>query len=387
MKNRILGYLSILFTLVFFLPTLTAQSVPDNNPIRINSGGEAVTLGPVTFIDGDNDDFGNSGLSYTTFDGEGSILNTTADKVYETERHAPDLEYTIPVIDNECYTIHLHFAEIYWDVSDGDGGGGGSRIFDVSINGVTVLNDYDIIATEGASLTAAIYSYDLCQPLGSTSITLRFTGSEDDGKISAIEIVPLGIAAFGGASTFPVEFLDLEARLTGNAVELNWSTATELNNDFFTVERSIDRFGFESIAEVDGAGTSPITQYYTAYDETPIGEKMYYRIKQTDFDGSFSYSNTIELTVREEALSLRAFPNPTQGRDIQVQVSGFDKEESLKVSIRDITGRVVFQQDTKAGQIGGLSLFVKPGIDWSEGFYILTVSGRTDILTERILIQ
>lgn len=387
MKNRILGYLSILFTLVFCLPTLSAQSVPDNNPIRINAGGEAVTLGPVTFEDGDSDSYGNTGDSYSTFDGEGNILNTTADKVYESERHDANLEYTIPVIDNECYTIHLHFAEIFWDVSDGAPGGGGSRIFDVSINGVTVLNDYDMIATEGASLTAAIYSFDICQALGSTDIVLGFTGSEDDGKISAIEVVPLGIAAFGGATTFPVEFLDLEARLTGNAVELNWSTATELNNDFFTVERSIDRLGFESIAEVDGAGTSPITQYYSAYDERPIGEKMYYRIKQTDFDGSFSYSNMIELTVREEALSLRAFPNPTQGRDIQVQVSGFDKEESLKVSIREITGRVVFQQDTKAGQIGGLSLFVKPGIDWAEGFYILTVSGRTDILTERILIQ
>ncbi len=387
MKNRILGYLSILFTLVFFLPTLTAQSVPDNNPIRINAGGEEVTLGPVTFENGDYDAYGSLGLSYTSFVSEGNITNTTADKVYESERHDANLAYTIPVIDNQCYTIHLHFAEIYWGVADGDVGGAGARIFDVLINGLVVMDDYDIIATEGAPLKAAIYSFDVCQPLGATDITLEFIASVDDAKVSAVEVVPLGIAAFGGATTFPVEFLDLEARLTGNAVELNWSTATELNNDYFTVERSIDRFGFESIAEVDGAGTSPITQYYTAYDEMPTGEKMYYRIKQTDFDGSFSYSNIIELTAREEALSLRAFPNPTQGEDIQVQVSGFDKEESVQVIIRDIKGRVVFQQDTKAGQIGGLSLFVKPGIDWSEGFYILTVSGRTDMLTERILIR
>ena len=72
-------------------------------------------------------------------------------------------------------------------------------------------------------------------------------------------------------------------------------TATEVNNDFFTVERTLDGITYEEILQMPGAGNSfsPIT--YIAYDNEPLPGTSYYRLKQTDYDGSYEYSPLVEL--------------------------------------------------------------------------------------------
>ncbi len=80
----------------------------------------------------------------------------------------------------------------------------------------------------------------------------------------------------------------------GNVL-INWQTASEINNDYFTVERSSDTKKWEEIEFVTGAGNSTLVLDYTIIDKNPLKGQSYYRLKQTDFDDIFSYSKIIAL--------------------------------------------------------------------------------------------
>ncbi len=102
--------------------------------------------------------------------------------------------------------------------------------------------------------------------------------------------------SFGG-SVFPVEFVSFEAAAGVRSIELSWVTATELNNDFFAVERSMDSENFTEIGRVAGAGNTNEMRSYQFSDANPASDKMYYRLRQVDFDGATSFSTIVEVTM------------------------------------------------------------------------------------------
>jgi hypothetical protein len=96
------------------------------------------------------------------------------------------------------------------------------------------------------------------------------------------------------SSTLPVEFLGLSAIANNNCIQLDWSTASELNNSGFEVFRSIDGISFEKIAFIDGQGNSTNIQTYDYLDcNIQRGFRYYYQLKQLDFNGEFSYSDIV----------------------------------------------------------------------------------------------
>lgn len=88
----------------------------------------------------------------------------------------------------------------------------------------------------------------------------------------------------------PIKLSYFDSKFKDGIVNLNWETESEINNDYFTIERSSDGINFESILTKKGAGNSTSSRYYTATDLNPLEGYSYYRLKQTDFDGHFSYS-------------------------------------------------------------------------------------------------
>jgi hypothetical protein len=105
-------------------------------------------------------------------------------------------------------------------------------------------------------------------------------------RLDGITITGLGPCNF----VLPVEFARFTAKRSGNAVILDWSTASERNNSHFVVERSADGRVFAAIDEVRGAGSTTVLQQYKYTDDTPLQYLSYYRLKQVDFDGRFKYS-------------------------------------------------------------------------------------------------
>lgn len=143
----------------------------------------------------------------------------------------------------------------------------------------------------------------------------------------------------GGAnsSTFilPIVLTSFEVIKAENIANVTWSTATETNNDYFTIERSADGSNFTSIGMVDGAGNSSSSIDYSYIDDAPLAGTSYYRLKQTDYDGQFSYSDV--RAIQFSAGKKINFAYDAQGEEIRIQSSISD----LSVRIVDMAGRVL----------------------------------------------
>ena len=114
------------------------------------------------------------------------------------------------------------------------------------------------------------------------------------------------------AQTIPVELTTFTAASNGKEVILNWSTATEVNNQGFEVQRSRDGSEFLTVEFIEGNGTTTEQQNYTYIDRNLENGKYYYRLKQVDFDGSYEYSSVAEVDFRAFSSFLleQNYPNP-----------------------------------------------------------------------------
>ena len=109
----------------------------------------------------------------------------------------------------------------------------------------------------------------------------------------------------------PVELTSFTANTEEDKITLSWETATEKNNAGFDVERSIDKKSFVKVGSVRGNGTTTEKQTYSYVDKISGGGKFYYRLKQIDLDGSFHYSNTLEVSALPTVFKLsQNYPNP-----------------------------------------------------------------------------
>tara|TARA_Y100000589_G_scaffold147205_1_gene140793 strand:- start:27640 stop:28833 length:1194 start_codon:yes stop_codon:yes gene_type:complete len=133
--------------------------------------------------------------------------------------------------------------------------------------------------------------------------------SDNGYYIDDVCVTPVG--GTGCLAALPINLLSFNAKQEGNNVKVYWKTATEINNNFFTIERSKDAISFEEIGEVKGAGNSHRILNYKFYDDSSIYGITYYRLKQTDFDGKYSYSQTIVADFKQDN-DLILFPNPAK---------------------------------------------------------------------------
>lgn len=142
------------------------------------------------------------------------------------------------------------------------------------------------------------------------------------GGVSATEGFILTLLS----TTLPVELSYFGAKSTmDNTVTLDWQTDLEINNDYFSVERSTNGFDWEVIQTVDSRdGNSTETQAYSTEDNTPYEGISYYRLKQTDYDGSFTYSAIKAVTITK-VVEVVIYPNPTV--DI-VMIAGVNYESN-----------------------------------------------------------
>jgi hypothetical protein len=125
-----------------------------------------------------------------------------------------------------------------------------------------------------------------------------------------------------------------------NQIIIEWATASELNNDFFTIERSCDAINWEKLSDYPGAGNSSTTINYAIIDENPYPKGSYYRLKQTDFNGNYEYSeikfiNTLEL--KSDIISI--YPNPNTGKFTIKKPEWFN--EKILVKIYNINYKII----------------------------------------------
>lgn len=147
----------------------------------------------------------------------------------------------------------------------------------------------------------------------------------------------------------PIELSEFSSEcLDGNQVRLGWTTLSEINNNYFEIQKSLDAKDFYKIGKLNGAGNSNLAKKYFFIDHS-YKEKAYYRIKQVDFDGKHSYSNIIFQDCNDFGSNVNIYPNPAkEGSDIQI--TGIRQDD--KITISDVSGQQVYYKhfsDLKKG--------------------------------------
>ena len=185
-------------------------------------------------------------------------------------------------------------------------------------------------------------------------------------------------AMAGNVSPLPIELLSFSAQLNnGRTVGLKWVTATEINNDYFTVERSQNLIDFETVLIRDGAGNSNEQLYYEDVDPYPYPGISYYRLKQTDYDGSYSYSAPISIQIDgKNPFKTQIYPVPSMANNVHLSITGI-QGTSVYIHITDQSGKHVAALNIPTNNANTL-LYKLPEMALSSGVYFMSVTDGTE---------
>lgn len=195
-----------------------------------------------------------------------------------------------------------------------------------------------------------------------------------------------GVGYSGYVLPITLSAFDVKTESDDRAI-INWTTSAEMNNAYFTLERSSNGVDFEIINEQEGAGNSTTLLNYAFTDLQPLNGTSYYRLKQTDFNGTFSYSPIKAISLNNaashhiQASDLNIYPNPSTGT-FNISIRGLEKPESIAVKIFDAKGQLVFEQTAEQMQAIHVDISTHP-----TGLYMAQVQIGTTTLTKQLIVQ
>ncbi len=221
---------------------------------------------------------------------------------------------------------------------------------------------------------------------GQSAINASSPGDLTSDIISSFTTFTFG--SLSGASPLPIELLSFTAVVNETQqVELNWVTASETNNDYFTVEKTSDGINYEVVAVVDGAGTGTQMLHYKAIDQNPYYGVSYYRLKQTDFNGIYSYSPLVAVTIETNvAFSISIYPNPGNGISTNIVLIAAEGQE-IPVYITDVLGKECYYNNIKATQKGTGTYEINFPEELSPGVYFLSAIYGDKVFSQKIIIE
>ena len=187
----------------------------------------------------------------------------------------------------------------------------------------------------------------------------------------------------------PVELVDFRGLVADRSVALFWETASERNNAGFEIERAFDPgFSFEKIGFVEGQGTSLVSNMYQFTDEhLPDGAaSLWYRLKQVDFDGAFSFSDVIEipLQVPESVQLAQNYPNPFN--PITTIRFTVPVRQRIRLSVYDALGRLVDVLRDEITPAGYHAVTFEAGADDASGLYIYHLHAGDKVFTGSMML-
>lgn len=252
---------------------------------------------------------------------------------------------------------------------------------------LTNLMAVDPTVTSVASLSVTKYNGPTedatYNPLDATSLVWYPQASITTGTAYGGRYLEFTISSFsefwihGNTGVLPIELLSFDAEPVNHTVNLTWQTASETNNDYFTVERSRDGNTVESIDTIDGAGNSTTLIDYQTTDPLPFDGSSYYRLKQVDFNGHFTYSEWKNVMMETPEM-IKVFPNPSDG-NIYLTLTG-DADVLWTTTVVDITGQIVYETVAPRAESQQVKLNIPPGS------YVLLLRSSTINISQQLVI-
>jgi len=216
-----------------------------------------------------------------------------------------------------------------------------------------------------------------------TGVTLKGRALSIAGHITTNDA---DITSIICSNSLPIKLLSFNAAAKDSYVQLNWVTATETNNDYFTIERSIDGINFKTIVIVDGAGNSSQILNYSAVDNAPLSGISYYRLKQTDYDGQFNYSNLVAVEFNNmNDFTFNIYPNPNYGEGFNLQIP--KNNAKVLVVMYDILGNEIYSKVIITSVNGNDVYAIYPSRKLNPGVYLITATFNNGIYNKRLIVK
>lgn len=363
--------------------TVTGDFAPNNGAeLIIEDGGDLVTTGDL--IMGSDGQFISTGGSVTV----GGNFETRG---------------TVNILESSTFTVEGMFGGTSNTVLNIDGvvnANGGFQIYSSSVN----VGETGVLAAKTNTVTfgnASLNNNGYIFIEDATSI-MDWNGSSNNdcdgslgtGVIGFGNAALCGIICGSGSSAagycydngvpppppLPVTWLTVNAVEKSGNVEIQWSTASETNNDYFSVEKSIDGEYWMSIGRVDGSGNSSAENNYALTDYETIDVVSYYRVKQVDFDGQFDYSKIVAYVPgSSKSLSEGLYPNPNEG----LFYIDLREDEIISLSIINSKGEAIMVD------YAVLDNLVKVELSniYSSGFYTATIVTNNGVFQKNFVVK
>lgn len=236
-------------------------------------------------------------------------------------------------------------------------------------------DDRSMGVTQPDSLVVARWNGSAWESKGASTITGDDNAGSVRSGVAVVNFSPFTLASLSAQpnNPLPIELLYFKATSIREEVLLEWATASESDNDFFTIERSQDGRIFEDYIQVSGAGNSFDKRTYSALDQDPLAGTSYYRLAQTDFDGARTFSPMVAVNMPSKPImdNILIYPNPvrndlaikwsagepmplislTNAAGVNCQTPLTTTQESAYLNVNDLPRGIYFLKITAGGNI------------------------------------
>jgi len=189
----------------------------------------------------------------------------------------------------------------------------------------------------------------------------------------------------------PIDLLYFDAKCDNESVLLDWVTSSETNNDYFTLYKSADAVLFEPFEVVNGAGNSNNTLKYSSIDNNPYSGISYYKLKQTDFDGKYTYFKVIPVQCKSslaDDVKFNVYPVPVSNSDnLFISISGIEPQKEVSIVLMDVLGKVYFSKPVFSNENGTVSEALRMHNRLPSGVYIITASINSVVYQELVIVK
>lgn len=247
-----------------------------------------------------------------------------------------------------------------------------------------------------SSIRVAKINDDVWHSTGSTG----YSGNATSGYVTSQDSIHFSYQEFTlGATTMaafttailPIELLSFEGVAYDNSIELLWTTASEINNDYFEIQRSTDAENFETIGTISGAGTSSTEIDYSFDDNDPETGINYYRLKQVDYDGSITYHETISVLFSPLSAAntnnFEIYPNPYHDGDLTLGFTDIEPNSTVQLRITDIQGHAIYNVSLIVPESQKMNLIPMAVDHLSVGMYIISIQTKNKLTTKQLIIN